>query len=214
MNQAIEQLRARIDELSLRERIMVFAAALAVLGMIWHMLLMQPLAKRRDAAQEARAAVLQEVVQLNQSLAAAHSQRFEDPLEALREERAALRASVDELDAQLREATIGLIAPEQMPSVLRELLRAEADVRLLGMESLPAEPLLADDGSEIGIYRHGLQLELEGGFLAILAYLQRLESMPWRLIWSELHLQSEEAPRNRATLTVHSLSTQEAWLGV
>lgn len=214
MKQTIEQLRARIDGLSLRERVMVFAAAVAVLGMIWHMLLMQPFVERRQTAQESRTAVLEEVVRLNQSLAAAHTQRFEDPLDVLREERAALRESVDELDARLRKLTIGLIAPEQMPSVLRELLRAEADVRLLGMESLPAEPLLADDGSETGLYRHGLRLELEGGFLAILAYLQRLESMPWRLIWSKLHLRSEEAPRNRATLTVHSLSTQEAWLGV
>ena len=48
----LQALAERIDHLSLRERALVFLAGVALLGMAWQMLLMDPLSRRARTAQQ------------------------------------------------------------------------------------------------------------------------------------------------------------------
>jgi len=64
------------------------------------------------------------------------------------------------------------------------------------------------------LYRHGLRATFEGGYLDILAYLRALEALPWRFLWDEVSLEVPRYPVARVTLTVYSLSLDDAWIGI
>jgi len=64
------------------------------------------------------------------------------------------------------------------------------------------------------LYRHGMRATFEGAYLDILDYLRALEALPWRFLWGEVSLEVPRYPIARVTLTVYSLSLDDAWIGI
>lgn len=63
-----------------------------------------------------------------------------------------------------------------------------------------------------GLYRHGVELQLEGSYADLLAYLQAMEALPQRMLWGSASLQVDQHPRCVLTLRVHTLSRDPHWL--
>jgi MSHA biogenesis protein MshJ len=111
--------------------------------------------------------------------------------------------------------TSALIAPRDMGSVLESILGRQPGIRLLSLHSLDPEPI--DLGAETGVaplYRHGMQLEVDGSYLDLLQFLYALEGLPWQFIWRELQLERRDDGGNRMRLTLYTMSLDEGWLGV
>ncbi len=62
------------------------------------------------------------------------------------------------------------------------------------------------------LYRHGVELELEGGFSDLLSYLRTVEALPQRVLWGSVSLKVEQHPRSVLTLRVYTLSRDAHWL--
>jgi MSHA biogenesis protein MshJ len=207
-----------LDAQTLRERVLVVAAALVGVYAIWDLAIMSPLdAERRDVAAEAET-VRTQIESLRNEFAALETRFQGDPNAENRDRRAALVASIAQLDRQLGERTDDLIPPSEMPRVLRDLVELEGALQIVRLESLPVESLLkVEEGqtpARARVYKHGLVLELQGDYLATLEYLESLEALPWNLLWDSLEYRVDEYPYARVKLVVYSLSTQEGWIGV
>ena len=63
-----------------------------------------------------------------------------------------------------------------------------------------------------GLFKHGVEITLEGSYQELAAYLERLEQAKPKLLWSSVSLSAENHPRLVLTLTVYSLSLERAWL--
>ena len=103
-----------------------------------------------------------------------------------------------------------------MPRVLEQVLDAQSKLKLLALENIPVVAI-TDHPSKAGsmtLFRHGVIIELEGSYHAVLAYLQTLESLAWRLQWSSLDFEVGEYPLGKLTLKVFTYSTEKNWLGV
>jgi len=66
----------------------------------------------------------------------------------------------------------------------------------------------------LGLYRHGVEISVEGSYPELLAYLAMLERLPWRVYWSEASLSTQAYPTSRLTLTLFTLSLDKTWLSV
>lgn len=64
------------------------------------------------------------------------------------------------------------------------------------------------------IYRHGVEIVVQGGYLDLVDYLSQLEAMPWQLFWGKAKLDSDEYPKARLTLTLYTLSLDKKWLNI
>ncbi len=73
-------------------------------------------------------------------------------------------------------------------------------------------PVVATEAA--GLYRHGVELRLEGSYADLHAWLAQLESAPQRLLWGDLRFEVVEHPRAQLTLTVFTLSADKAWLTI
>ena len=215
----IEELMQRFDALTLRERVLVFGATVALVFVVWQFFMMDPLADREQAARRELGAVEERIKSINRALAATAA-RIDDPARTdARAQAERLRLQMDGLNAELEGYLENLIAPEDMAEVLEDVLVRQGRLRLVSMRNLPVEPLAEREdpemsGDDVGLYKHGLEITLEGRYLDCLAYLDELEELPWRIYWEVFDLQSEQHPKNTILLRVHTLSLAEEWMGV
>jgi MSHA biogenesis protein MshJ len=223
MSPAIKQAIDRIDALNLRERGLLLLAVVFVLYTIWDTFLMQPL----NAVHKQIKAEVAQLESSNEALAqqteAMSLRQSEDPDAPNRALIETLEGDIAGLDARLNEQTRNLINPVDMARMLEEVLTRETDLKLISIASLGAKPLFdADmkpqagdtDAAIPGIYRHGISIEFEGGYLSTMKYLRALEQLPWRLFWDSVAFKVERYPNSRVTITVHTLSLREGWIGV
>jgi len=215
----------RLDALAQRERIAVFAAcALAIVALVY-------VAGIEPALQRSRLLAARSADQ-ERLLATAQAQQRElaktlsqDPDAAPREQIAQRQKQIEQIDTQLAGLQRTLVSPERMPGVLRELMGKEQGVRLVSLRNLPATPLVAAPesataaaapehaGAGRNVYRHGVEIVLQGNYLDLLAYVARLERQPWQVFWGKTVL-SADYPTVVVSLTLYTLSLDKAWLVV
>jgi MSHA biogenesis protein MshJ len=218
MSARLPPLLRKVDALTLRERLLLFAAALTVTGGLWEALIDGPLAAREQAASAAVEDLRHRLEQLNDSMSVTAS-AIGDGVPGKLQRLELLKRRIDETAESIRVFTSDLVDPRQMRVVLEDLIRRQAGLRLVSMSNLPVEPLFAgaEGAAESGgprLYRHGLVLVLEGSYLECMEYLRAVERLPWQLYWSRLELERDEYPVNHIVVELHTLSLEEDWIGV
>ena len=211
------EIGARIGAMSLRERLFVFAAAVVVaLALVQTLLIDAGQRRMRNAderLQSARSALAQ--IEQQQKLLAGEAGR--NPDRAAQEALAAQETRLAGLNAELETRERSLIPPERMAQVLKDVVRGQPGVRIVGFKTLSPHPVSlpgAPEGSPPGFYRHGFEITVSGSYSGLVAYLERLEALPWHLNWAEATLDATDRPDLKLTLIVHTLSLEEAWLRV
>jgi MSHA biogenesis protein MshJ len=198
-----------------RERALLGTAALVVTllmfeGMWW--------GEERERAAKADAEVAS--LELQKAGIAAELEQLEqreslDPDSAIREQIDVVQMSLADLDAKLRGQTLQILAPEQMPSVLRDLIGNVRGLKIEGIRSELPERLVnsANDNLPV-LYRHGLVIDLEGDYLALLDYVRELEELPWRFYWLGMEVRANGTAPRQFRLHVYTVSLREEWIRV
>jgi MSHA biogenesis protein MshJ len=209
-----------------REQWLSYVVALAVAGMLYMLVLGDPLTAR-VAKQQAltKAAVLnQQAAQLG--LADLQAQLAADPNAAYRSALLTAQASGEQLIGEIDRDTAGLLPPAKMRGVLQELLRAQPKLRLLALQSFseplelaaepPAKTLVVEGNAPVTLYRHGVKISLQGGYFDLLLYLQAIQASGWKLHWDSLDYQVGSAGPGQAkiNLVLYTLSREAGWIGV
>jgi MSHA biogenesis protein MshJ len=205
----------RIDGATLRERVLMFAAATLVLVFLGDALALKPL---RDAQRRFSAEIAQRQTELRtvqSELQRIARTREADPDARNRERLAALRAEAAVLAAQLAEEQRRFTSPQRMREVLEEMLERDKRLRLVDLKTLPVTDLSASQG-QAGrrVFRHGIELTLAGGYLDLHAYLAALEGLSTQLYWGRAEMSVSGYPVATLKLTVYTLSFDQAWLVV
>jgi MSHA biogenesis protein MshJ len=215
----LQQLTTRINALSLRERVLLSAIVLGAVVALGNTLIYQPASAERKRINSDIAAVQQQITALNEQISAITANQGLDPNQPNRTQLATVKAEIADLDAEITNMMQGLIEPAQMVNVLEEALAREPGLTLVRVKNLSATTLTpagAEPSSQTApaVYQHGLTIELDGNYLATLRYLKALEALPWRLFWGNVTFQVQQFPQARITITVHTLSLKEGWIGV
>jgi MSHA biogenesis protein MshJ len=206
MKQHWQRIAARIDEMTLRQRAMLFATVSLVVVVFVHVALIEPLLLRQKA--------LIERSTRNQSQLTAVRAQIEGLLkEEQGDTRDPAQLAVRDLEARLAELEKSLaarkgafVAPNRLPELLKNLLGPGRPLKLESLRTLPA--VQVQGGAEL--YRHGLEMTLRGSYFELMQYLNDLEKMPARLLWGGVELQVEQYPEVRLMLQIHTLSTRRA----
>ena len=222
-----QQLTVRVDAMTLRERAMIFLATALVLVAIINTLLTEPLSTRQQKLShhivetQAKTSALQMQIQ---ALMTAHSA---DPNALLRARMAKLEADSVVTGQALQVIQSGLVAPQQMPVLLEDIMRRNHGLRLVALQTLPMEnlatsldiagPKLASYTAtlpELAVFKHGVEITVEGSYSDLLQYLTAMESSPWRMFWGKAVLGVDIYPKATLTLRLHTLSLDKAWLTI
>jgi MSHA biogenesis protein MshJ len=238
MKQYWQRIVLRIDVLSLRERAMIFAAAAVILITLVNTVLLEPqfakqkqLSERIRQEQEKIAEIQAEIQQKVKSQAI-------DPDAATRMRLQALKQQSAQMQGAMRDVQKGLVSPDKMSELLESILKQNGRLRLVSLKTLPVTGLnemVATENKTAGektatatvspakqesqpaagfVYRHGVEIMVQGGYLDMMNYMAALEAMPWQLFWGRAKLSVDEYPKATLTLTLFTLSLDKAWLNI
>jgi MSHA biogenesis protein MshJ len=219
---------ARIDALSQRERILVFAATAASLVFLGQTGVIGPLLRKQELLRS-------EIVQQQNSIAGINAEIIQKLKEAEADPDAAARARLGETRAEstrlgdsLRAMQQGLVPPDRVAPLLESILRANGRLKMVSVRTLPVEPLSGiGAGKEAAaaepaaakaapkrelLFRHGVEITVRGSYLDMVDYMTALEALPTQLFWGKAQLEVEEYPSVRVTLTLYTLSLDEKWM--
>ncbi len=219
MNALIRQYAERIDAANLRQRLLIFLAAAALLLFLGNALLLQP-----QRVKQKRLAL--ETAQSQKNLAALQAQvsrligaEAGGPDAALRKRQAALRAELSQLNSRIAGEEGRFTAPERVRALLEEMLGRNKGLALVDLRTLPVVAVTPHGApgapaAPAGMFRHGIELTVRGSYGELYDYLRMLEGLPSQLYWSRAELTVTEHPLITLKLTVHTISFDRAWLVV
>jgi len=220
MKAGFAQLAARFNDLLPRERWLIVLAMLGAVLLVGFSVFIEPALSQGRKAEQNAAAQRVQLANLQSQLVTLQSPG-RDPDVLAHAELDGLHKQLGELAERMRVKESALVPPERIPTLLEEMVGKRDGLRLLQLRTLPPEPLLENEGARAdkgekraagGLYRHGVEVRLEGDYAGLTRYLERLEKVPMRLIWGSVSLSAEAHPRLVLTLTVYSLSLDKTWL--
>lgn len=140
MNARLHALANRINARTLRERVMLFAVAAALIVFLLFSLYLNPLLARQ-AALRAQVSQQRDNISGIDGEISSKLQAFEvDPNAAAVARLATLTAETAQLSASLRAVQKGLVAPERIAPLLESILKANGRLQLVSMKTMPLSP--------------------------------------------------------------------------
>lgn len=233
----------KIDALSVRERIILVGAGAVVLVMLMTFLVIDPLfleqKKLRMQAQQAREQMAALAIERQQVL----QQQAFDPDAANRARLQVVSQQLQQMQGVLLDLQKGLVSPNRMAALLEDIIQRNGKLRLVSLHTLEPVNLITpkkDDtkltavntltattpgaavekpvlpNTTAAIYKHGVELTLQGNYLDMMRYMSDLEAMPWQLYWGQAKLEAsdERTPVSTLTLTLFTLSLDKKWLNL
>jgi len=203
----------RVDNATLRERVLLFGAAALVLLYVGNVLLLQPLrdTQRRLGLEIGKSA--QELRTVQTELQRLARERQADPEAQHRQRAVDLRSEIAALDARIQQEQRRFTTPQRMREVLREMFERDKRLRLVDLKTLPVTDLAAGQSAR-RVFRHGIELTVAGSYLDLYAYLAALEQIPTQLYWGRVEMSVAAYPVATLKMTVYTLSFDQAWLVV
>ena len=236
-----QQALDKFEALSKRERWLVFLAGLVAVYTLLNMLLISPVTTKQKALTSEITQSQTQMATLGEQL---NLLKQNPQLDADTQNRQKIAQLVKDIQQQRRALTgmqHDLISPESMPEMLGGLLQKNTGIRLLAMKTLPSERILLKDNNGVttdkpvgaeasiqtsaeagdhadngqaAIYRHGVELTIAGQYFDLMRYVQALEHLPMRVMWSKADFRAKEFPQSELTITLYTLSLDKTWLSI
>ena len=234
------KLSTKLDAMTLRERAMVFVAVTAALLFLIYTIAVEPMLARQKLLLAQIKQQQNQIAGIDLEITA-KAQGFNiDPDAQERAKLQAARAEIDRISASLLAVQKGLVAPEKIAPLLENLLSGHGKLRLMAMKTLPVAGMNAEAAPPVAagtpplaaavqpnpsiqpagaaqrprelLYRHGVEIVLQGSYLDMVSYMAALEALPVQLFWGKASLDAQQYPNSRLTLTLYTLSLDQKWM--
>lgn len=225
-----------------RERYFLAGGILVLLYAISNLLLLSPLVERNKLLHAELAADQMQMQTIRQQIAVYSQQNTADPDKENKHRLTELLSRLQLQDTQLKELQAALVQADDIPNLLSRLLQRNSQLKLIALKTLPAQGLFDDEiakpdsskptvappsdqansmpsGDDDPVYKHEVEITVEGRYLDLLDYVAELENMPWHVLWSSAVLQVNEndtsrQPLSQLKLTIYTLSLDHTWLSI
>lgn len=227
MRQHWEKLVEKIDGMSLRERVMIFAAAAFMLVALIQVLFLDSLLAEQKKLSTQVVQQQEKMKEIQAQIEVSQQARRDDAASPLRQRLSQARQQLADGDAYLQSRRDRLVQPEKMADLLEQVLNKNGQLQLINLQTLPAAPLIekalkpegAGAASAVAeldrqVFRHGVQITVRGSYLDLLQYLTAIEQLPTKMFWGMSRMNVVQYPAAELTLTLYTLSLDKTWLQI
>ena len=128
-----------------------------------------------------------------------------------------LNEKIDSVKTKLSERTLNLVQPEEMASVLKDIIDSTKNLKIQSLSKLATTPLSTTNENEsqdmVQLYRHSMEVFLTGNYTATHEFLNRLETMEKKVAFDQFEYKVRRYPVAEIRLTVSTLSLNKEWIG-
>jgi MSHA biogenesis protein MshJ len=232
MKQYWEKISAKVDAMSKRERVLIFASVAVLILSLVDTFLLEP---QYLAQKELRNQVIQQKVslaELQAKIITVVQDNSPNSSSPLRIQLNRVKQELDEGKAFLQSNRDHLVQPEKMAAHLKQLLNRNNRLQLVTLQTLDVTPLieetnitdeeqavntdpqLSDEVKSKQVFKHGVQLTVRGSYLDLLNYLSELENLPQQMYWAKSEMKVVQYPVTELTLVLYTLSLDKTWLQI
>ena len=199
---SFSRMRDKLRDLSTREQFLVIAVVGVILSFVFDALVLAPQSERRDELMASQTRLEAQRVALTADILSIG--KGNGLLESAQAENAQLKIQSANLNAVLASMQGG--APK-IGDLARGALKDFSRVTLVALKTLPVKNLI-EAAPHQSIYKHGVELELRGNYLDLLAYLKNLEANSSQVFWSNAKVLTLTYPETSLRVTIFILSDQ------
>lgn len=191
------RLAVRIDALSLRERVFLFATLIVLSMLLAEALWLGPTQALHQQITQRVAAQAGEVQRLQQELDGLGAQT--GPGQQVRDELAQVRERLEQVNGEIAQLPQGQADSTPLTKVLVHFLRRHEGLVLVRTATLdPSGPGAGGNlqvlESVLGVQRQGLELTVAGSYHELARYVQTLERALPALRWGTMRMNSQSQP--------------------
>lgn len=205
----------KFDDLTRRERVIIFCTMLALIYFILQTIVIDPLLARESEIEDQLQKANEKYEGLkNQTKLLTYALQIgpnkQERLDIIR-----LENQLDLLNQRMASRTGELLSPKNMNTVLEEIILAEKNLTLVALNNIPVQMLVKSQiQAESALYKHGIEMVFSGSYSDVYRFLTKIEAKSWRFFWESMAYQVGEYPNANVTLKVYTLSTEKGWIGV
>jgi len=244
--------------MSLRERAMVFAAAVGVVLFLSYQFAIDPMLRKQKLLLEQIHQQNSQVSGIDMEIQAKVQAFANDPDAPVRAQLSDVRHQIEKSTQALMSVQKGLVAPDKIAPLLEKILHGNGRLKLVSLRTLPvagmSEAIAFDSKPETPaappaatasaasmvatavqaaqagvaapgavpaapkprelLYRHGVEIVLQGSYLDMVNYMDALEALPAQLFWGKAELVAGQYPNARLKLTLYTLSLDQKWIQI
>lgn len=205
------QLREWLEARDLRERVLIFAAAVAVIAVGGFELLLSPALEERDRLEQQTQGIQQELQGLRAQIEELSGRSFEEERDRLRARREELQQELRAQEEALGERAGAFIRPNRLMAFFEDLLLTPGSgpMRVVRVKSHEREPLevgvgAAEEADSPELFRKGVEVGLRGTYPELLDLLDAVEGLDWAVQVTGLDFDVLEYPRAEVKVTLHT----------
>lgn len=232
------QLAALLDGRPATERGLIIITACLVIYTLLHLALLSPVEESNAAMRQSIESKTAEKALLDHELVALMNNLDKAPKESVLVRLEALRNELNntgEFSTLMKE----LISPREMVRFVEGVLTSNKGITVVRAKNLTPVQLWPDHSNEVNnesgdsegeeknnqqktptkdefrIYKHGMLLEVKGRYLELVTFLVTLEQLPWKILWGDVSLSSDDDDNDAVSrLVIYTLSPEKAWMGL
>lgn len=215
-----EKFAGKIDDMSLRERALIFAALAFLLVSLINALFIDSLLAEQKKLSGQVVQQQEKMKEIQAQIEALLQARKNDANSPLRLRLNQVRQQIADGDAYLQSRRDRLVAPEKVAGLLQQVLDRNGKLQLVSLQTLPVASLIEKTGAGAAaeqnrqVFRHGVQLTVRGSYHDLLRYLTEIENLPTKMFWGMAGMNVVQYPSAELTLTIYTLSLDKTWLQV
>lgn len=215
-----------LNKLSLREKLLSLVVFIALAYAVWDIFFFANLDKRQQQTQTKQQEIQQQQQTLNTAIAQLQKQlkNATDPNEKTRQAINTTKQQLSQRQQQLDEEIDKLVEPSKITDLLRSLLVPSTGLTLVSLNNEAVTAIVinqnknnqqqTNNDAAIQFYEHAATIKFRGHYQQLYDYLIALEDSPWGLYWDQLEYVVSTYPNAEISLRVHTISTDEHWIGL
>lgn len=202
-----------LQKFNAREQILLMLVALLIAGALGQTLLtLWKLQNPKDYIAEQQQ-LTQTVESLETAIAEIRNKSNQIDIKGLRQRKDSLEKTNLLLERKITETANYLIPPDKMAALLEQLLTRYPGLTVVKLKSIAPEAVeVMEEESEI--FQHKMEIEINGSFTELTAWLKEIETLPWVINWDLLDYEMTVWPQGILYLELHTLSQQREFIGV
>jgi MSHA biogenesis protein MshJ len=225
--------KAKFEGFEIRERALMIGAIVAVTYLIWNMMLLQPIDKKKLVVLAQERNAKQAITGVEAEITVLDNLTKKDPDADIRAELEQLQQKLNELDKGLSTMAVGLVKAKDLPVILHEMLSQTQSLQLLSLKTLPvtvidlkavvdkdasSEQKKSDSAASVtteaqtqtaNLYKHAVEVQFEGTYAATYEFIQSLEKSRSNFYWETLDYRVSDYPKAIMTMRVFTLASDK-----
>jgi len=215
-----QQLNEKHAALSLREKALILVSSIVIIVFLLANFVIEPQLKSLGKSRKATQSITNDIQETINGRLEIEQKIASDPSGQLQAQLDGFNDKERRVSQALALKNMSLITSGEMARQLQYLVAERKGLTVEKLTSIPPQPILfsqvveKDEQPKPLLFRHGIEIQIEGRYFEVVNFLQRIEQQNEFLLWGDIEYMVSKYPNALVTFVVATVSPDKEFIGV